>query len=118
MKLRKVTIQVEILMEENHDHTNMDLTEIEHECIEGEWSYAYKDVANEIIEGEEACKEACDKQGTDLSFFFPDEEGEFINYYRCSDCDHKWSDKWKATCDDTCPKCGLGDIEPYKSEDA
>ena len=73
MKLRKVTIQVEILMEENHDHTNMDLTEIEHESIEGEWSYDYKTVGNEVLVGEKACKEACDKQGTDLSFFFFDE---------------------------------------------
>ena len=41
----------------------------------------------------------------------------FRNYYACPECGHKWHDDWSCTCNDHCPNCGLGDIEPYKSKD-
>ena len=71
-KLKKETIKVEILMEEGDSTEGMSLHQIEHECLEGGWSYAWEAVDSEIIEGEEACENACLAQGTDLSFFFPE----------------------------------------------
>jgi hypothetical protein len=43
-------------------------------------------------------------------------ETQFINYYRCPYDDHEWVDVWSCCCNDRCPKCGIKDIEPYKSE--
>lgn len=43
---------------------------------------------------------------------------EFINYYECPECGHKWEDTWTAMCDDDCPNCGCRHISPYESEDA
>ena len=42
---------------------------------------------------------------------------QFLNFYRCARCGHKWADVWTATCDDDCPKCGARHMSPYKSED-
>jgi rubrerythrin len=49
----------------------------------------------------------------------PDGEDErrFLNYYRCEECSHEWTDEWSCQCDDTCPECGARDMSPYKSED-
>jgi hypothetical protein len=44
-------------------------------------------------------------------------ERQFINYYRCPDDGEEWADVWNCCCNDRCPKCGLKDIEPYRSED-
>lgn len=44
-------------------------------------------------------------------------EKQFINYYRCPNDGEEWVDVWSCCCNDRCPKCGLKDIEPYKSED-
>ena len=43
---------------------------------------------------------------------------EFINFYHCPECDHEWEDKWMATCDDACPRCGMRNVSPYNSIDA
>ncbi len=44
---------------------------------------------------------------------------EYTNYYRHSDCPVnpaiEWESVWTATCDDECPACGA-DISPYKSK--
>jgi len=45
------------------------------------------------------------------------QEEQYINYYECPRCKHKWVDVWAAICEDDCPECGLRHIEPYKSED-
>src|SRR5690348_6577698 len=44
-------------------------------------------------------------------------EAWFMNYYRCYQCKHEWTDEWSATCDDECPKCGARDCSPYHSDD-
>jgi hypothetical protein len=41
----------------------------------------------------------------------------FLNHYRCSECFAHWSNQWSCQCNDHCPNCGLGDIEPWRSED-
>ena len=41
-----------------------------------------------------------------------------VNCYRCPDCGEAWEDEWSCACDDTCPGCGLKDIEPLRSEQA
>ena len=43
---------------------------------------------------------------------------QYLHYYRCPRCANEWTDKWCATCNDDCPKCGMRHIEPYKSEEA
>ena len=43
-------------------------------------------------------------------------ERQFINFYRCPRDEKEWVDVWSCCCNDMCPKCGLKDIEPYKSE--
>lgn len=40
---------------------------------------------------------------------------EFVNHYRCEDCDEDWSDAWCCCCDDECPTCGV-DHSPEESE--
>ena len=42
-------------------------------------------------------------------------EKQFVNYYRCPEDGQEWADVWRYCCNDRCPKCGLKDIEPYKS---
>src|SRR5271163_4900860 len=44
-------------------------------------------------------------------------ENWFLNYYRCEECGHEWTDEWSCACGDTCPECGVRDTTPYKSED-
>ncbi len=39
-----------------------------------------------------------------------------INSYVCPGCDTAWSDTWSCSCNDHCPGCGLGDVEPIRSE--
>ena len=46
-----------------------------------------------------------------------DEEQKYINYYRCPFDGKEWADIWSCQCNDACPKCGVKDIQPYKSED-
>jgi hypothetical protein len=41
---------------------------------------------------------------------------QFVNYYRCPEDGEEWADVWSCCCNDRCPKCGIKDIEPYKSE--
>ena len=47
----------------------------------------------------------------------PMPERQFVNYYRCPEDGEEWADVWSCCCNDGCPKCGLKDIEPYKSEE-
>jgi hypothetical protein len=42
---------------------------------------------------------------------------QFVNYYRCPYDGEEWADVWSCCCSDRCPKCGVKDIEPYKSEE-
>ncbi len=44
-------------------------------------------------------------------------ERQFVNYYRCSEDGEEWADVWSCCCNDRCPKCGIKDIEPYRSEE-
>lgn len=44
-------------------------------------------------------------------------EPEFVNIYRCPIDGTEWASVWTCCCSDQCPKCGLKDIEPYKSKD-
>lgn len=41
----------------------------------------------------------------------------FINHYECSECGTAWSDQWSCACNDECPQCGAGDIEPHESNE-
>jgi len=41
----------------------------------------------------------------------------FVNYYHCAEDGEEWADVWSCCCNDRCPKCGIKDIEPYKSEE-
>ena len=73
-KLRKVTVEIEILMEVEESIDGMSLHQIESECLDGGWSYAWKQTKDEIIEGDEAIQKACNAQGTDPSFFYHEYE--------------------------------------------
>jgi len=42
---------------------------------------------------------------------------QFLNFYKCARCGHRWADVWTATCDDDCPSCGARHMSPYKSQD-
>lgn len=42
---------------------------------------------------------------------------QFVNYYRCPRDGEEWADVWSCCCNNRCAKCGLKDIEPYKSEE-
>lgn len=48
-----------------------------------------------------------------------EDEGDqqYVNYYRCPFDGTEWADIWSCCCNDMCPKCGVKDNEPYKSED-
>jgi predicted nucleic acid-binding Zn-ribbon protein len=46
-----------------------------------------------------------------------EDEGRFLNDYRCGECGHEWTDEWSCMCDDTCPECGARNMSPYKSDD-
>ena len=38
----------------------------------------------------------------------------YRNFYECSECGTKWTDKWDCMCNDRCPKCRC-ETEPYDS---
>ena len=40
----------------------------------------------------------------------------YLNMYKCSDCNHSWSDEWNCMCDDRCPECNTA-MTPYESID-
>jgi hypothetical protein len=42
---------------------------------------------------------------------------QFLNFYECDRCGHKWTDVWSCMCDDDCPECGARHMTPYKSKD-
>jgi len=42
---------------------------------------------------------------------------QFINFYECYECNHKWIDVWDCMVDDRCPSCGFKHNSPYKSEE-
>ena len=72
-KLKKVTVKVEVLMEEGQSLDGMNLTAIERESMYGNFSYSFETVDEEIIEGRDVCEKACNAQGTDIDFFFYEE---------------------------------------------
>ena len=37
----------------------------------------------------------------------------FQNAYRCPACEVEWQAAWSATCDDDCPECGAGAVQPH-----
>lgn len=41
----------------------------------------------------------------------------FRNHYHCPACGCDWQDEWECACNDECPQCSLGDIEPHESEE-
>ncbi len=41
----------------------------------------------------------------------------FLNFYRCTDCKHVWTDEWSCMCNDECPQCDARDMSPFQSED-
>jgi hypothetical protein len=41
----------------------------------------------------------------------------FLNFYRCDECDRRWTDDWSCMCNDECPYCGARDMTPVRSED-
>jgi hypothetical protein len=48
----------------------------------------------------------------------PDQEPEgteYLNRYRCPECEHEWSDVYDSQPDDDCPNCGENHISPYSS---
>lgn len=43
-----------------------------------------------------------------------DPEDETIRaFYRCPECQEKWSEDWEFGCNSECPSCTLSEIEPY-----
>lgn len=42
-------------------------------------------------------------------------EKRFVNYYRCPLDGEEWADVWSCCCNSRCPRCGIRDIEPFKS---
>lgn len=44
------------------------------------------------------------------------ENDQFINYYKCVECDNEWQMQYMHCCDDRCPECNVS-IEPYRIED-
>ena len=73
-KLKRVTLKVEVLMEEEDIAEGMSLADIEYECIDGGWSYEFDIIDETMIIGDDAIEEACNKQGTAVGFFFPEED--------------------------------------------
>jgi len=45
-----------------------------------------------------------------------DRPSVFLNFYRCSVDDTRWTNSWSSMCNDRCPTCGV-EIEPFRSED-
>lgn len=49
--------------------------------------------------------------------FSEENEAAYLNYYYCPECETDWTDVWTAMSDDTCPECGLRNIQPERSEE-
>ncbi len=75
-RLKKTTIQVVVLCEADDTTEGYDLKEIMEKCDNDSWVGACGPRKEEIIEGEEACKEACEELGSSLDFFCWDDEEE------------------------------------------
>jgi hypothetical protein len=43
-----------------------------------------------------------------------EEEGRFLNFYKCPECGEQWQDEWSCMCDDRCPSCDTS-CEPFVS---
>lgn len=41
----------------------------------------------------------------------------FLNFYECYKCQHKWQDVYKCAAGDMCPECGAKSCEPYRSDE-
>jgi hypothetical protein len=74
MKLKKVLISYEILMNEDEDLGDLTLAQIHRECMDGDWSGQGPGIMDVKILTGSACNAACMAHGTDIEFFFP--EGE------------------------------------------
>ena len=76
MKLKRVVISYEVLMPVTDEVGDLDTSDVLDKCAGDEWSGMTLGSQEEILEGKEACQAACDKQDTDLEFFFPDGDEE------------------------------------------
>ncbi len=71
-QLLRVTVSYEVLMpveDETRLH-DMELSDIHMECQNGAWSGSGPTINTvELLTGDQLCRAACAKQGTDLEFF-------------------------------------------------
>jgi hypothetical protein len=74
-KLKLTRIMIEVLSSVNDNPENFSIEEIARESMEGAWSMHFEHISSNIIEGEDAIKAACAKQGTDIGFFESELEG-------------------------------------------
>ncbi len=75
MKLKRVTLTIDLLIPAGESAGGMDLDSIQSNAMDGGWSMKGPEITSEVVlEGEQAIQEACDEHGTDLEFFFPDME--------------------------------------------
>ncbi len=42
---------------------------------------------------------------------------EYLNRYKCPECNHKWSEVWSCACDSECPSCGMKNIQVISYEE-
>ena len=43
--------------------------------------------------------------------------GNWLNFYKCHECSHKWQDVWDCQVDDSCPECQAKINSPYRSDE-
>lgn len=72
-RLYRTTIAVTILSEEPIE-SGISLEEIANQIVDGDWSGSTSLFNTEILSGMEEIKEACQEQGTDVDFFFGEDD--------------------------------------------
>jgi len=77
-KFFKTVIQIEILSEDAPVPDDMELADIAHEIVDGDWSGARTAVETKELTGAEAAKALID-QGSDPAFFNLSDSGEDID---------------------------------------
>lgn len=71
LKRVKVVMDVLIPVEDEDRLNEMDISEIAHECLNGDWSCLREDGPSVTLKNKKECQKACDEHGTELEFFFP-----------------------------------------------